>query len=227
LPKGVKHSLELTRAFCDAGIATAHLDGDTKTEERKKILANFAAGKIQVLCQHSIVTEGIDIPLIEAIQFTRPTKSLTVWFQAIGRALRPALGKSSAIIIDHTDTHLNLPWPDDNIDWSLDPQSLKNGQWALACPECRHVFRPVITEKHRGLATCPACNVKFTFEVKKAKKGSLRLQVVEVLPANFSEFSQEFDPEKIEVVKELIMYQQQCDLHHKMSFLLKICFKKH
>jgi hypothetical protein len=45
--------------------------------------------------------------------------------------------------------------------------------------------------------------------LKKAKKGSLRLQVVEVLLANFSEFSQEFDPQKIEFVKELIEYQQQ------------------
>jgi superfamily II DNA or RNA helicase len=205
----VKHSIELAGAFSQSGIAAAHLDGDTKAETRKEILAQFAAGEIQVLCQHSIVTEGIDIPLIEAIQFTRPTKSLTVWFQAIGRALRPAKGKTNAVIIDHTDTHLNLPWPDDRIDWSLDPQSLQRSQWAIGCPECRHVFRPANAERQKCLATCPACNVKFTFEAKKAKKGFVRLQVVSVVPANFSEFSQEFDPQKIEVVKQLISEQQQ------------------
>jgi superfamily II DNA or RNA helicase len=205
----VKHSLELARAFRSQGIAAAHLDGDTKPESRKKILARFAAGKIEVLCQHSIVTEGIDIPLIEAIQFARPTKSLTVWFQAIGRALRPAPGKANAIIIDHTDTHLNLPWPDDNIDWSLDPQSLQSSNWAISCPECRHIFRPIKEERSRCLATCPACNVKFTFEAKKTKKGFVRLQVVQVLPANFSEFSQEFDSEKIEIVKQIILEQQE------------------
>jgi superfamily II DNA or RNA helicase len=205
----VKHSQELARSFRKEGIAAAHLDGDTKAETRKRTLSRFAAGKIQVLCQHSIVTEGIDIPLIEAIQFTRPTKSLTVWFQAIGRSLRPAPGKAEAIIIDHTDTHLNLPWPDDNIAWSLDPQSLQNSQWAIACPECRHVFRATTEERKRCLATCPACNVKFTLRSTRTNKGLIRLQVVSVVDANFSEFSQEFDPKKIEVVKEIIVKQQE------------------
>ena len=66
-----------------------HLDGKTPAKERKTLLSAFEKGRILVLCQHSIVTEGVDIPGIEAIQLVRPTKSLIVWFQAIGRALRP------------------------------------------------------------------------------------------------------------------------------------------
>ncbi len=205
----VEHSQELAAAFCDAGIPAAHLDGKTPRNSRQEILAQFAAGTKLVLCQHSIVTEGVDIPLIEAIQFTRPTKSLTIWFQAIGRALRPAQGKTHAVIIDHTDTHLNLPWPDDEMEWSLDPVSLKPGKWNLKCPKCHHVFRPTDLERQLHRATCPACNVLFTFEVLKGKKGIVRLQVVEILPAHFEEFVQEFDPEKIAVVQELIDYQQE------------------
>ena len=162
-----------------------------------------------MLCQHSIVTEGVDIPGIEAIQLVRPTKSLIVWFQAIGRALRPAAGKEAAIIIDHTDTHLNLPWPDDEIPWSLDPISLKSGKWAIACPECRHVFRPSQSERERQLATCPNCNVKFTFSTETSGQKLKRLKVVEIVPANFAEFETEYNQENLEIVQALIDYQQE------------------
>ena len=205
----VKHSKELAQGFRDAGIPAMHLDGQTPAAERQTILKAFELGRILVLCQHSIVTEGVDIPGIEAIQLVRPTKSLIVWFQAIGRALRPAAGKEAAIIIDHTDTHLNLPWPDDEIPWSLDPISLKSGKWAIACPECRHVFRPSQSERERQLATCPNCNVKFTFSTETSGQKLKRLKVVEIVPANFAEFETEYNEENLEIVQALIDYQQE------------------
>ena len=208
----VKHSKELAQGFRDAGISAMHLDGKTPKEERKTLLKAFESGQILVLCQHSIVTEGVDIPGIEAIQLVRPTKSLIVWFQAIGRALRPAPNKETAIIIDHTDTHLNLPWPDDEIEWSLDPISLKGSKWSIGCPECHHVFRPTGGERDRCLATCPNCNVKFTFKTEKSPKGLAsrhgkklkRLKVVEIVPANFAEFDTEYDEEKLCIVQQII-----------------------
>jgi superfamily II DNA or RNA helicase len=200
----VKHSKELAQGFRDAGIPAMHLDGKTPKKERLALLSAFEQGLILVLCQHSIVTEGIDIPGIEAIQLVRPTKSLIVWFQAIGRALRPAPNKETAIIIDHTDTHLNLPWPDDEIPWSLDPISLKGSKWSIGCPECHHVFRPSRSEQDRCLATCPNCNVKFTFKTEKSGKKLKRLKVVEIVPANFAEFDTEYDEHKLYIVQQLI-----------------------
>lgn len=205
----VKHSKELAQGFRDAGISAMHLDGKTPKQERTALIKAFEQGHILVLCQHSIVTEGVDIPGIEAIQLVRPTKSLIVWFQAIGRALRPAPNKETAIVIDHTDTHLNLPWPDDEIPWSLDPISLKNGKWAIDCPECHHVFRPTISERDRSLATCPNCNVKFTFKIETSGKKLKRLKVVEIVPANFAEFDTDYDEENLEIVQALIDYQQE------------------
>lgn len=200
----VKHSKELAKGFRDAGIPAMHLDGKTPKKERLALLSAFEQGLILVLCQHSIVTEGVDIPGIEAIQLVRPTKSLIVWFQAIGRALRPAPNKETAIIIDHTDTHLNLPWPDDEIPWSLDPISLKGSKWSIGCPECHHVFRPSRSEQDRCLATCPNCNVKFTFKTEKTGKKLKRLKVVEIVPANFAEFDTEYDERKLYIVQQLI-----------------------
>ena len=200
----VKHSKELAQGFRDAGISAMHLDGKTPKKERIALIKAFESGQILVLCQHSIVTEGVDIPGIEAIQLVRPTKSLIVWFQAIGRALRPAPNKETAIIIDHTDTHLNLPWPDDEIPWSLDPISLKGSKWSIGCPECHHVFRPTPSERDRCLATCPNCNVKFTFKTEKSGKKLKRLKVVEIVPANFAEFDTEYDERKLYIVQQLI-----------------------
>lgn len=204
----VKHSKELAQGFRDAGIPAMHLDGKTPKKERTALLSAFESGKILVLCQHSIVTEGVDIPGIEAIQLVRPTKSLIVWFQAIGRALRPASGKETAIVIDHTDTHLNLPWPDDEIPWSLDPISLKSGKWTIGCPECHHVFRPSCSELERQLATCPHCQIKFTFKTEKSGKKLKRLKVVEIVPANFAEFDTEYDEKKLYIVQQLINFQR-------------------
>ena len=205
----VKHSKELAQGFRDAGIPAMHLDGKTPPKERKNLISAFEQGHILVLCQHSIVTEGVDIPGIEAIQLVRPTKSLIVWFQAIGRALRPAEGKENAIIIDHTDTHLNLPWPDDEIPWSLDPISLKSSLWSIGCPKCNHVFRPSQSERDRQLATCPNCNVKFTFKTETSGKKLKRLKVVEIVPANFAEFETEYNEENLEIVQAIIDIQEE------------------
>ncbi|MBW4607992.1 MAG: DEAD/DEAH box helicase [Hassallia sp. WJT32-NPBG1] len=206
----VDHSSELATAFLKAGISAAHLDGDTPLGQRQQILADFENGKILVLCQHSIVTEGVDIPKIEAVQFTRPTKSLTIWFQAIGRSLRPSPGKPHAVVIDHTDTHLNLPYPDNDIPWSLDPISLKPGQGVLNCPKCHHVFRPTGLERERNLATCPACQVKFIFVCKpRDKKGIEPLEILEVCDAEFYEVIPEYNVLKLAAVQQIINLQEE------------------
>lgn len=204
----VEHSQQLTQAFIEAGISAAHLDGDTKGGERQNILAEFEKGKILVLCQHSIVTEGVDIPNIEAIQLTRPTKSLTIWFQAIGRSLRPAPGKTHAVVIDHTDTHLNLPWPDHDIPWSLDPISLKPGPGVLSCPVCDHSFRPSQSERQRNLATCPHCQTRFVFLSKPSDhKGVEILSILEVINASFKQVVIDYNPLKLAAVQQLINMQ--------------------
>jgi len=186
-------SVELSQRYCEEfqsrGVPAAHVDASTPEKERAQILERFRQGEILVLCQHSIVIEGLDLPKIECVQFARPTKSLTTWFQAIGRALRPAPDKTFALVIDHTSTHQNLPWPDEVIEWSLDPISLPEGtKHTLKCPqlECSHVFRPTPDEVQKLWTTCPSCQTKIRFEVGKGKRRG-RSKVVEILPADFEE----------------------------------------
>ncbi|MEB3338845.1 MAG: DEAD/DEAH box helicase [Leptolyngbyaceae bacterium] len=116
-----EHARDVCDLFSTARINAAYLDGKTPTEERREILQQFAAGIITVLVNCGIVSEGLDIPGIQAVQILRPTKSLALYLQQLGRALRPAPGKT-AIIIDHTSNWKTHGLPCEERIWSLTDQ---------------------------------------------------------------------------------------------------------
>ena len=174
----IKHSIELLAAFKKAKIPAEHIDGNTPDKERDAVLERFRTGETLVLSNCGIVSEGFDVPAIEAIQCVRPTKSLILWLQIIGRALRPIEGKSHAILIDHTENWKYLGLPDEDREWSLKAVSLTTTLFNQKCPECHHVFRPFhheLAKHHRkGMTssgklvdfykcTCPACNKDLEF----------------------------------------------------------------
>jgi superfamily II DNA or RNA helicase len=116
----IAYSQAIAARYNAAGIPAIHLDGETPSQERKEALARFAAGEIKVISNCSLFGEGLDIPTLEAVQIARPTKSLSLWLQMVGRALRPAPGKDFAILIDHTKNHLIHGLPTRKRIWSLD-----------------------------------------------------------------------------------------------------------
>ncbi len=97
----VAHSKSIVNAYQKAGIRAAHVDGTTPEHIRKSTVYDFAEKRIQVLYNVSVFTEGYDCPGIEAEQLARPTKSLSLYLQMVGRALRAAKGKMGALILDH------------------------------------------------------------------------------------------------------------------------------
>lgn len=66
--------------------------GKTDKEERRNILASFAAGKVQVVCNCGVLTEGFDDPGVEVVIMGRPTKSRSLYSQMVGRSTRPLPG---------------------------------------------------------------------------------------------------------------------------------------
>lgn len=173
----VTHSKECVKAFSNAGIPTEHIDGTTPAKERDAILERFRNGKTLVLCNCNIVTEGFDVPTIEAIQCVRPTLSFVFYMQMFGRSLRPAPGKEYAILIDHTNNWGIHGLPDQPQEWSLEPQSINRRIFTQECPDCGHIFQPLAHEvkevvgyflyKNRLLSVhytiCPHCQKKFQF----------------------------------------------------------------
>lgn len=149
------HSRAIVQKYLEAGISAEHLDGETPTAERKAMLARFRSGETLILSNCNVVSEGFDLPDIQAVQVLRPTKSLILWLQCVGRSLRPAPDKDYALIIDHTSNWFDHGLPDEERPWTLDPVSMPPGSFCVECPECNHIFRPLAHEI--GEAICPNC----------------------------------------------------------------------
>jgi superfamily II DNA or RNA helicase len=183
----IDHSIKIAEAFNQEGVSAAHIDGTTPKGERDRLITAFKNKEITVLSNCAIFTEGFDCPRIETVVVVRPTKSLILWLQIIGRALRVIEGKDYARIIDHTDNWKNLGLPDDEFEWSLEPKSLKKGAaFAQECPKCHHIFRPLpheIKEPHRTALgangklaelfklQCPSCLESFEVQFGEGDGG--------------------------------------------------------
>jgi superfamily II DNA or RNA helicase len=81
------------------GIARA-VDGGDAPEYRARTLADFEAGKFQVLVNCQLFTEGFDMPSVSCVAMARPTQSRLLYAQAIGRATRLCSNKCDALILD-------------------------------------------------------------------------------------------------------------------------------
>ena len=102
--------IETSRRFCALlqarGIRAAEVNGNS--EDRAEILADFAAGKYDVLCNSMLLTEGWDCPSVDCIVVLRPTKVRSLYCQMIGRGTRLAPGKDHLLVLDflwHTTRH--------------------------------------------------------------------------------------------------------------------------
>lgn len=97
----VDGAYKLAEAFRDAGYTAAAADGATDKQQRRQILADFRAGRFQILCNCGLWTEGLDVPEIACIHLARPTKSDGLYIQMVGRGLRPVPGKTDCLILDY------------------------------------------------------------------------------------------------------------------------------
>jgi superfamily II DNA or RNA helicase len=83
-----------------AGIKAAPVWGAMNRDERRETLSRYNAGDVQVLTNCMVLTEGFDAPHTSCIVVARPTKSPGLYVQMVGRGLRPAPGKTDALLLD-------------------------------------------------------------------------------------------------------------------------------
>lgn len=91
---------DVAAEFNANGIAAASVSGAMHIDERRRVLRNFSSGRIQVLANCQLATEGYDEPSIEAVIMGRPTKSRAFYAQAVGRGTRLHPGKSELLVLD-------------------------------------------------------------------------------------------------------------------------------
>ncbi len=154
----VAHSVALCAAFLALGVKAEHVDGGTPTSEREAIFRRFSVGETQVLCNCQIASIGFDLPQLDCIQLARPTKSLGLYLQMIGRGLRPTEGKTDCLVLDHSGAVHRLGFAADERFWTLEghadlavtraARERTEGK-EITCPECSFVYT--------GGRVCPEC----------------------------------------------------------------------
>ena len=151
----VKKSIEIVEQFQEAGVRARHVDGKTRSRERREILEGLASGEIDVVSNVDILCEGWDLPRLECVIGARPTRSKNLYKQMGGRLMRPDDEKRIAFLLDHanwTRTHGFLYEPTKH---SLEkpesrPRRGSEGAPLKKCPQCQSV-------SFIGATNCPEC----------------------------------------------------------------------
>ena len=163
----VKHAQETAKMFSDAGYPAVEIDGSTPPKKRAEIMQNFRDGKIMVLCNVGIISEGVSIDDVTCCLLLRPTESHALYWQQAMRCMRYQPGKT-AIIVDCVGNYTRNPLPDADVEWSLTeslrkkPKINAEGDFTIrTCPKCFKVFKtkPV----------CPYCGEVYPLHPREIK----------------------------------------------------------
>lgn len=97
----VGHSQAVCELFQMAGVKAVHVSGYEDLSKRRSLISKFRAGEIDVITNSMLLTEGLDVPHVSRIVMLRPTDSIPVYLQQVGRGVRPSPGKTHCELFDH------------------------------------------------------------------------------------------------------------------------------
>ena len=155
----VAYAKQLAMEFNNAGIEADYVCGKDSDDRRTSVLESYRDGKIDVLCNCEVLIKGYDQPDIEVGILARPTRSLSLHIQMLGRLLRIAPGKDKALFLDHAGNIERLGFPDDPLptemcqrESGVSPTDTRQRDEPTPwnCPKCYHL-NPIKTPQ------CEAC----------------------------------------------------------------------
>lgn len=201
----VQDAEHLAQRFNEAGVPAAAVSAQTPEGERQDAVRRFRAGELRQLTNCDLFGEGFDVPGVECVSLARPTMSLALHLQQVGRALRPLPGKSHAIILDHVGNWQRHGLPDSPRVWSLDVPKrksrgleLEGGLQCTTCLECFLVFQRKLLPK------CPHC-------------GAVREPGERSKPENVDGDLIEIDPDVLAQMREAIQLESPDDIRRRVS----------
>lgn len=177
----VHHSMTIVDDFNKAGIRAEHVDGKTPAIERAAILDRLASGETTVVSNVMILTEGFNLPSLGCLIIARPTASLCLHLQMLGRVMRTAPGKPRPVVLDHSGNHAMhgtaLKAPVFSLDGMTKTQSDEPGM--RTCNRCFVMYEG---------RTCPECG----YEQEQGAGGTITHVNGELVP-----FIDEFEQREI------------------------------
>lgn len=161
----IDHAKQTAELFTAAGYPAVEIDGETHTKKRDQIMQDFRDGKIMVLCNVGIISEGVSIDDVSCCLLLRPTESHALYWQQAMRCMRYQPGKI-AKIIDCVGNYTRNPLPDADVEWSLTKSAKKEPRLTVAgdfkirtCKECFMVFPTA--------PVCPFCGAEYVLDKKE------------------------------------------------------------
>lgn len=154
----VEHAKKCCQIFKQFGLNVDYLSGEMSLIEREEKLNNFKEGKINILLNVEILTTGYDAPYIDCILIMRPTKSLALHQQMIGRGFRIDESKKNTLYLDFSGNIESFKFSNNN-------------EYFLQCPHCHSCYFKEIDEcshcQYKFFQNCPNCGERNSSNEKK------------------------------------------------------------
>ena len=162
----VAHAEAVAALFLQAGIPAASIDGKMDATTRRQLLSDLGTGRIKVLTSCALIGEGVDVPSVGGCILLRPTKSVALHLQMIGRCLRPAPGKPAAVVLDHVGNTMHCGHHLEPRDWTLDGITKRDRSAAPSIKVCPQCFAAMASQARQ----CLECGHQFAPEVRELEQ---------------------------------------------------------
>lgn len=199
----IEEAKKTAEQFRAAGFNSVAIDGNTEDWQRKGALKGLATGSVHVVTSCNLISEGFDCPGVYAAILLRPTKSLAMYLQQVGRALRPFPGKENAIILDHVGNVFDHGMPDAPRKWSLEGRKGRrrkdDDEPSVPVKQCPNCYRC-----HAPAPVCPECGHKYANDkAPKVVDGELKELTVDEQAALMARKSARQEQGRAQTVEDL------------------------
>lgn len=207
----ITHAEETAKMFNEAGYPAAEIDGTTPMKRRDQIMQDFRDGKIMVICNVGIISEGVSIDDVTCCLLLRPTESHALYWQQGMRCMRYQPGKV-ATVIDCVGNYTRNPLFDADVEWSLTesvrkkPKINVEGDFVIrTCQKCYKVFKTA--------PVCPYCGQTYSLTEREIKAHeSIELQRITAEEAEKAEQKRKemrMEVGKCKTIEDLIKIQKE------------------
>lgn len=205
------HAAKIAELYSSHGVKAMAIDCDTPRDVRQEMITAFKNGEISVLVNVDIFTEGFDCPDVNFIQLARPTKSLSLYLQQVGRGLRIVEGKEKTIILDNVGLYNYFGLPDANRKWQYHFEGHE---------DVEHICRSSQDRDSLGMA-------EFEFAESKFSEDDEQMVVVRGATTATADSIQEVQKQKmLPVIQEMSLCDYYLIIGHSKRFKVYPFIKK-